>query len=361
METDMTFVPKIVLLPLAVLLLITPVLLHAADQPRPSKVRTAVVVQESVAKSRPVTGIIFYDRISRISTELAGLVETVLVKQGDKVVQGTALVKLNTDILDKEISYQKALIERINLKIANAEKNFIRLERLFSNSGVSEKDHDDARFIYDDARKEKRALETTLQKLLIRKERSMISAPFDGIVLTKDVDSGSWVQQGKQLFSIGSSQDLLVRTPIAETTLQFIRRGQVVDVTINAFKRELKGTIIDIDPVADLKTKNVFLKIAIPEQPLVAENMSATVQVPVSAKQELRVFSRAAVTRFQGKDFVYTVKDGKAVMMPVNIVTYLGDRVGTDTPSIVPGMMLIVEGNERLRPNQPVVVAGEQS
>ncbi len=332
---------------------------HAADGPPPSQVRVAAVVQEEVSQTRSVIGLLYYDRISEISTELAGLVDQVEVKQGDKVKQGDPLVRLNTEILDKEIMYQKARIEQIELRIANARKNFSRLERLFDKSGVSEKEFDDALFTYEDAQKEKQAIQSTLQKLLIQKTRSIIPAPFDGIILTKDVDSGSWVQPGKQLVSIASSEDLFVRTPIAETTLQYIQLGQEVPVTITAFNKELQGKIIDIDPVADMKTKNVFLKISIPPMPLVAQNMSAAVSIPTSEPRKLSIFSRAALVKFQGEDFVYTVKEGKAAILPVNIVAFLGDRVGVDNPYIAPGMNLVVEGNERLRPDQPVVVAGE--
>lgn len=332
---------------------------YAADGPPPSQVRVAPVVQEEVSQTRTVIGLLYYDRISEISTELAGLVDQVEVKQGDKVKAGDPLVRLNTEILEKEIMFQKSRIEQIELRIANAKKNFSRLERLFDKSGISEKEYDDSLYTYQDAQKEKQGIESTLQKLLIQKTRSIISAPFDGIILTKDMDSGSWVQPGKQLVSIGSSEDLYIRAPIAETTLQFIERGQEIPVTINAFNKELQGRIIDIDPVADMKTKNVFLKISIPPLPLVAQNMSATVSVPISARQKLSVFRRAALVKFQGKDFVYTVKEGKASILPVNIVTFLGDRVGVDNPYIVPGMNLVVEGNERLRPDQPVIVAGE--
>ncbi len=330
-----------------------------ADGPPPSQVRVAAVVQEEVSETRSVIGLLYYDRISEISTELAGLVDQVEVKQGDKVKEGDPLVRLNTEILDEEILYQKSRIEQIELRIANAKKNFSRLERLFDKSGVSEKEYDDALFTYQDAQKEKQAVEATLAKLLIQKTRSHITAPFDGIVLAKDVDSGSWVQPGKQLVSLGSSEDLFIRAPIAETTLQYIELGQEIPVTITAFNTELQGKIIDIDPIADMKTKNIFLKISIPSLPLVAQNMSATVSVPVSKRLKLSIFSRAALVKFQGKDFVYTVKEGKAAILPVNIVAYLGDRVGVDTPSIVPGMNLVIEGNERLRPDQPVVIAGE--
>ncbi len=147
--------------------------------------------------------------------------------------------------------------------IENARKNFERMEKIFKEAGVSEKVYDDALYTYKDAEKEKQAKQDTLQKLLIQKRRSLIKAPFDGIILTKDVDVGAWVQQGRQLVSLGSSSDLYVRAPAAENLLQFITIGEKVSVTINAFNKKVEGNIVDIDPVADVKTKNIFLKIMI--------------------------------------------------------------------------------------------------
>ena len=57
--------------------------------------------------------------------------------------------------------------------------------------------------------------------------------------------------------------------------------------------------------------------------------------------------------------FVYTIKDDKAAILPVNIITFLGDKIGADNPYFVQGMPVIIEGNERLRPDQPVTVAGD--
>ena len=268
------------------------------------------------------------------------------------------LVRLNTEILEKEITLSKTRIAQSELRIKNQEKNYKRLERLFNSSGVSEKDYDDAQFAYQDAQMEKRAVEDNLAKLLIELKRSKISAPFNGVVLSKGVDSGAWVQQGKVLVSIGSSSDLFVRAPIAENMLRFVQMGESVPVILNAYDKEIEGTVIGIDPVADLKTKNIFLKIKIPPMDVVAQNMSANVLVPSSAKKELSVLSRAAVVKFQGEDFVYTVKDEKAAIMPINIVSYMGQMIATDTPYITPDFPVVVEGNERLRPDQPVMVVG---
>lgn len=346
---------------LLVLLVMTvvPLQLLAADGPPPAQVVVSKVVQQEIAQNRSVIGVLYYERTSEISTEVAGLVESVQVSQGDHVKTGDALVVLNTEILDQEIALTKTRIEQAQLRIDNTRKNFQRLAKLYKQAGVSEKDFDDAEYTFQDAQKEKQASEDTLKKLLIQKRRSIITAPFDGIILTKDVDSGAWVQQGKQLLSLGSSEDLFVRAPIAENLLQFVEMGATVPVTVTAFGQETEGTVVDIDPVADVKTKNIFLKVKISPLPLMAENMSATVHVPASTKQQLQVLPRAAVVKFQGKDFIYTVKEGKAAILPVNIVTFMGTSVAVDTPYIVPGMIVVVEGNERLRPDQAVTIAGE--
>lgn len=331
-----------------------------AQGPPPATVVTAKVVAEEVAATQAVTGILYYDRISDLSTEVAGLVDDVMIRQGDRVKKNDPLVKLDTELLEQEILLTKTRIEQAELRITNSEKNFKRLDRLFRESGVSEKDFDDALFNYEDAKKEKKALQNSLATLMIKKKRSLIRAPFDGIVLTKDVDSGAWVQQGKQLLSLGSVEDLMVRVPVAETLLPYLTASQEVEVVINAFNKRVIGTIDGIDPVADMKTKNIFTKIRIPSMDLVAANMSVAVHVPAAARKKLSLFQRAGLVKFKGKDFVYTIKEGKAAILPVHVVAFLGDKVAVDTPYIVPGMAVVVEGNERLRPDQPVKVMEER-
>lgn len=329
------------------------------QEPPPAKVVVTKVTQEETSERQSVIGILYYDRVSEISTEVAGLVESVKVNEGDHVKKGDPLVVLDTEILDMDISLTKTRIAQIDLLIENTRKNYKRLENIFKKQGISEKDYDDAHYAYQDAVKEKQATQDNLKKLLIQKRKSIIKAPFEGRVLSKDVDSGAWVQQGKQLISLGSSNDLFVRAPIAETLLQYMDIGQSVVVHVNAFNKEFKGTLVDIDPVADVKTKNIFIKVKIPVLPLVAQNMSAKVYVSSGPKRKLSILTRAALIKFQGKDFVYTVKENKASILPVNIVAYMGEKIGVDNPYIVPGMVVVTEGNERLRPDQAVTVVGE--
>ncbi|MDH3349117.1 MAG: efflux RND transporter periplasmic adaptor subunit [Desulfobulbaceae bacterium] len=326
----------------------------------PSKVVVTPVKKELVAENKPFIGFIYYQQTSRLSTEVSGLVEKVEVREGDHVKKDHPLVRLNTEILDKEIELNSILVEQNTLRLNQSEKQYKRLKKLYGEKGVSEREYEDALYSYQDHLMEKQTAEKALQKLLLEKRKSIITAPYDCVIMEKNVDSGDWVQQGKQLLRIGSTSELHVKVPVAETLLQYTTIGDKVPVTINAYNQELTGTMEDFDPIADKKTKNIFLIIQIPYQDKVAENMSVTVSIPTAKPKELSIIPRDALIQFQGKDFVYTVKDNKASILPINIVAYLGDSVGADNPYFVVGMPVVVEGNERLRPDQDVVVAGEK-
>jgi len=345
---------------LLLILLLTGVTAVSAQEPPPARVTVSKITQQAISANNGFIGLIYYDRVSRVSSEVAGLVKSVTVREGDRIKAGAPMVVVDTEVLDRDIALAQTRLEQIELRLRHTEKNHKRLEELFAQSGISARDYDEARFLYDDALKEKQVAADELEKLLIKKRKSVIAAPFAGVVLAKEVDTGDWVQPGKMLVRVGSSKDLFVRVPVAETLMQYIKVGAKVPVEINADKKAIQGTIDDIDPTADPATKNIFLKVRIPAMTKVAENMSATVFVPTGGKQQLSIIPRDALINFQGKDFVYTVKDGKAAILPVHIVTYLGDRIGVDNPYFTPGMVVVVEGNERLRPDQPVVVAGEK-
>lgn len=325
----------------------------AQEQP-PAKVVVKPITKAIVAENRSFIGVLDFDRISRVSSEVAGLVKDVLVQEGRKVKKGDSLVRLDTEILDQEIALHETRIKQDQLSIDLARKNLERFEQLLARKGTSEKIYDDALHDYQNFQFEKKLSEIELEKLLTRKRKSEIKAPFDGIILEKSVETGDWVQQGKQLVSIGSLEDTLIRVPAEESILRFVTIGLEVPLTINAFNREMTGTILQISPVADARTKNVSIKVGIPPFDDMVANMSATVHLPTTNARELSIVPRDALVKFEGKDFVYTVKDGKASLLPVNTVTFLGRTVGADDPSLTEGLPVVVEGNERLRPDQPV-------
>ena len=343
---------------LLILVIINTPLAHAQGPP-PARVITSKIAFQEVAPNKSFIGTLYYERTSHVSSEVSGLVNKIDVRTGDRVKKGVRLLSLDTEILEKEILVRQNQIEQATLYIDYSKKNYHRMDTLYKNDGISERDFDDARYVYQEALLKKLSAKTVLDKLLIQKRKSVIKAPFDGVILEKNVDLGDWVQQGKPLISIGSVRDLFIKVPVAETLLRYVAVGQTVTVIINAYDKEMTGSIDNLFPIADAKTKNIFLKIRIPMLTQAAQNMSASVFIPTGIRQRLAVIPRDALIKFQGQDGVYTIREGKAVMLPVNIVTYLGNRVGADNSHFKEGMPVVVDGNERLRPGQAVLINGE--
>ncbi|MDY6881029.1 MAG: efflux RND transporter periplasmic adaptor subunit [Thermodesulfobacteriota bacterium] len=343
------------------LLLFLPGLTLAADEnvPPPAKIRVSKIIEKEAFKRTKALGILVFDKLSHVSTEVAGLVEETSFSQGDRVTRGQRLVRINTNLLDKDIRIGELRIKQVDIRIRKAEKDLRRYEELYRDKVTSENAYDNLKFSYLDLLEEKEVLKESLEKNRLLKSKSIIKVPFDGLVLQKHVDVGDWLVQGKAICQIGSIHDLYAKIPIAENLLKYSKSGAPIDVTLNAFGETLKGTIDGVIPIADQKTKNVFLKVRLPELKVIIENMSVTAYVPISDKRMMNMVPRDALVNFRGKDFIFTVQDNKAVPIPINIVTYAGKHAGIVGAAVSTGMPVVVEGNERLRAGQMVQIAGE--
>ncbi len=329
-----------------------------AQQPR-ANVKITHVTEQNMQKKTELLGVFYFDKVSGVSTEVGGLAEGIYFSEGDKVKKGDLLVRLNTDFLKKDLALEKTNLQRIDIRIEQKNKNLKRFKELFRNNAASELDYEDISFSYRELIKEKQSVQIKIDRIKLEIAKSVIRAPFDGIIMKKHVDIGAWIKKGDPVCQIGSTNDLFIQLPVAEKLLKFVKHGDSIDLIINAFNKKLTGKIEGIRPVADEKTKNIFLKIRLPNIDLAVENMSATVFMPTSDQKRLKMIPRDALVKFQNKNFVYTIKDNQAKILPLNIVTMSGAYVGVDNPQIQPGMPVVIDGNERLRADQPVVIVGE--
>lgn len=327
----------------------------ALAQP-PAKVVVSNVTEQEISKTNEMVGILEFDKRSGLSPEIAGLISDVFFVDGARVRKGDVLVRLNTDFLNKNIAIREKEREEVLIRIQNAKKNLGRFELLFKQEAASEKAYDDLadRLAELETQLAKVTLET--EKLKLELKKSDIRAPFDGLILEKYKYEGEWVAPGEAICSLGSTQNVVVKVAVSEELIRYIIPGSDILLSVPAVGKEFKGTVRQIIPIADLATKTFQVKIDIPYFKSAIQNMSATVHVPVSHKMVLRMIKRDALIRYQDKDFIYTVKDGKAAILPVSIVVYAGEYLGVDDPYVVKGMPVVIDGNDRLKPDQPVTV-----
>lgn len=327
----------------------------AAQQP-PAKVVTTKVFAKALAQTRPMVGVVDFDKTAGLSTEISGLIASQSIEEGIVVKKGAVLVRLNTDFLEKDIAIINQDILKLGITIQKTEKNLARLRSLRKEEVATEKEVDDLDFSLKELYTQRESLKVKLAKKELELAKSTLRAPFDGLVLAKYKSEGEWISPGVAVCLLGSIKDLVVRVAVDEKLVAFVRPGLDLTINLTPLSRQLTGQLVNRIPVADPKSKTFQISIAIPYFEGVIQNMSARVDVPVSDRTSLRMIRRDAMVRHQGKAFVYTVNEGQAKIMPINVVAADGEYLGVDNPSIVPGMSIVVDGNERLQPDQAVTV-----
>lgn len=332
--------------------------LHAAEMP-PSRVKVARVAEESVAPTTKIVGTLYFERISRVAAEEGARVRQVTFKEGDTVNVGSTLVKLDTSILQEQLALETARLKQVEFRIKNAKRNLDRMTHLLKNNAVTESAWDDLMYQHEELLQEKVALTRQQEILRIRLGKTVIKAPFNGLILNKQVEVGEWVGPGSALCVLAASEALYVQVPVAEELVRFTKKGDRLSILLNAYNRSITGVMEGIRPIADPRTKNVSLKVKLDYTGPVAENMSATVEIPISEPGTVTTLPRDALVQFQGMDMVYVVNEGKVQSLPVEIISSMADRIGIKAQNLAPGDLVVVEGNERLRPGQPVEVIGE--
>ncbi|MCB1195379.1 efflux RND transporter periplasmic adaptor subunit [bacterium] len=331
---------------------------HSQNMP-PAQVIVMKVAEKEVALTTPLVGIVEFNTVSDVSAEVEGLIEEHFFEEGDLITAGDPLVKLGVEFTQKDIEIIQKEIEAVDVKIESAYKNVVRLEKLFKTSASSEREYDEYYFSHKELIKQKERLEKDKERWNLHIQKSCVKAPFTGIVVEKHKNLGEWVSPSTSLCRMMSIDHVYVKVAVSEGLKRYLEKGQKIFVEIPPLHKEFQGEVISFIPVADMKSKTFFVKIKIPYFEDAIRNMSAVAHIPTSDRMMMKMVKRDALVHFNGKDFVYIADEGIARILPIEIRVYDGEYVGVESPGLAVGMKTIIDGNDRLQPDQPIVLKGE--
>ena len=327
-----------------------------AQPPRAARVKTITLTSTVAAPTKTFVGSVYFDRISQLSTEVSGSVAKVYFREGDTVNKGQTLVQLDTDFIVKEAGRIRALIELTEARLAHNEKDLNRYKQLLEQQATSATAYDKLFYSVAEIKAQKAAYVAELEATQLRLTKSIIRAPFTARILTKNVDVGNWITTGNTIARLGALSDIYVQVPISEKLLSFSHSGQLVKVWLPATDQHLTGLHRGFRPLVDAQTKNIYVRIKLDNISQPFENMSAEISLPVGHERTQLLVPRDALVTFNGKRFIYSIKEDKAAIVPIEVIGYSGDNAAISGEYLQQGMPVVVEGNERLRPDQPVTV-----
>jgi len=192
-----------------------------------------------------------------------------------------------------------------------------------------------------------------------------IRAPFAGWVVERFTEKGQWVARGGLIARIAELQAVEVEARVPESSIAALREGAEVRLDFDAAPEQAWiGRVTRIVPQADLLSRSFPVRIRLENRivdgaPVLKGGMLARAWLPVGAAGSVTVVPKDALVLGGPKPLVFCIDPAGAaegVVRPVDVV--LGAAVEGHVAvrgSLEPGMLVVVRGNERLRPGMKVV------
>lgn len=325
---------------------------YAAPKSPPSVVTIAEAKAGKIAPTTQYVGTVYFAEISDVASEVAGKVLSMNVRDGQIVKKGDVLVRLSSELLDKTIANAEKILEQSQADHEYAAIQTGRITQLYKSRTVHAGEYDETRLNERALERKVEAQKALLDRWKIEKEKKTITAPYNGIILKRNVFRGEWVSQGTEvvIMALVGEYDVVFNVPA--NIYNNAKHGRKIEVTVNG--RNYDGKILAAIPYGDVATRSFPVKVRISGAKGLAEGMEAKAAVPSGPETDAVIVPRDAVIAPRGQNVIYAVIDGKASPIPVTVIGYKGLDAGVTGPNLKPGMQVVVKGNERLRPGQPV-------
>ena len=331
------------------------------------------------------TGYVVAQRKAAVASKATGRLEWLGVREGSKVTAGEVIARLEsrdvTAQMEKEganVKVAEANLEQGDAELKEAERQLKRSAELLEKNFVSPAAHDTAiarharavaniaalRAAIAAARANYRAAQVTVEQTLIR-------APFDGVILTKNANVGDVITPfssalGSQaaVVTMADMSTLEVEADVSEANIGKVKVGQPAEVQLDAlpdvrFRGEVRGTV----PTVDRSKATVTVKIRfVDTDARILPEMSAKVAFlsrAVTPEENVPhvAVPAAAIAERDGRKVVFALREGKAVQLPVQTGTVAGELVQVN--GVRAGEKVVLKPSERVRDGAAVTVAAK--
>jgi len=293
-------------------------------------------------------GVIKSHESIEVAAQEGGVVKDVRFKSGDHVKKDDVLVQMNDALLQAEKEEHQARLSQANI-------TYDRYMKLFEKKAVPKSKK-------DEAFASKKIEEARLQMVEEKLERTLLRAPFDGIVGLKDISVGGMVKPGDPIVSLNNIDFMLVDFKVSEFYLDKLHVGKSLEIEVDGFPDNVyTATIESIDPVAEVKDHSIRVRAKIQNvSHELKPGLFARVKLTEDIAENTMLVPEAAIETEGNQEFVYAIIDGIAHHAPVKT----GRRNGTVVEiksGLKPGIMVVTSGQLRLGDGFPVLVVPQKA
>ncbi len=323
--------------------------------------RTVTVETTSVSQVYPAqgftllnaSGYVVAQRKAAVAAKTTGRLEWLGVEEGSRVKAGDIVARLENRDLAASLEQAVASVHssesqllQLKAERSDATQSFNRIKELLKHGIVANSEYDTAEARYHRAMAAVSGAEASLRVAQasrkgaeIALDYSLIRAPFDAVVLTKNADIGDIItplgaaaNAKAAVVTIADLSSLEVEADVSESSLSLVRQKQPCEVTLDALQGErFRAVVHTIVPTADRSKASVMVKVRFLEHDSrILPEMSAKVaflsRAPAKDEEKPRIaINPAAVIKRDNNFGVFRIIDGKARFTAITPGRKLGE------------------------------------
>lgn len=290
-----------------------------ADSNEAVAVTIAQVKHEQRSQQIKSSGRISHKNEARLAFKTGGLVEQIMVEEGDEVKAGQSLAMLDLEEINAQ---QKRAASNAKKAVADLQ----RFSTLYNEELVSLQIKQNAQSLADSA-------EAELQIANFNKKLAVIRAPADGRILKRFVESSELVQAGQPIFLLAAiKQGSVVRVGLIDQDIVKVAIGDPVSISLDAYPgRQFDGEVSEIAMSTNSSAGTFEVEILINDQGYALRSgMIARVEITPSTSDLQYFVPVEAVFRADNgiaTIFIFDEASKTANEVNVEIVEFLNDEV----------------------------------
>lgn len=302
--------------------------------------------------------------IVQVTARVPGAIERVRFREGERVAKGAVLVEIEPERYRLAVVEAKAALEKARAANAEAEAGIARRESANErNPGVIPGEELGTwRTRAATAAAEVASQEAALHLAERNANDAQARAPFGGIIQTRDVQTGQYVQPGTLLTTLVRRDPLLLRFQVPEGESKILEPGLIARFRVRDSKEDRPAKITYVADTAHPSTRMVMVTAEIPNaDPSLRPGAFAEVTVPIQTKRSRPVIPQTAVRPSERGFLAFVVQGETAEERVLTLGMRTPDGLVEVREGLNPGDTLVVRGAEALRQGAKVKVSAAKA
>ncbi len=311
----------------------------------PLAVHVAPVRTIAFSPALELSGSISASRQVAVGAVVAGRISQIPIRAGDRVSAGQLIARIDdasyraayvetlgsAGAADAGVALARAQAEAAHSRLQLAQTTARRMAALYDAGAIPRQQYDEAQAElattqagYAQAQAGIRAAagrrseaRAAVNAATVPLGDTLVYAPFDGIILTRNVDPGAVVEPGSAIATVSDERNLELDVSLPDAAAGAIRPGTRISVRVDALGgRSVPAIIRALVPSLDASLRSVIVKIDLAPQTGLLAGMFARVRFHGPAHRALAVPAAAVVTR-SGQDGIFSIEGSYASFVPV--------------------------------------------